>query len=121
MITVVQIKILLKTDDPAHFLVITLIGEHRVPDGARTRHIVIGDSNEVACVPFVQEFDNGTGGKNGKVIGVRLNGRQDFAEVRLSRNRPLNHQITVSKEISRFAGARDLRISRCAPKEDSPG
>jgi hypothetical protein len=45
-------------------------------------HVVVGRTNQVPGVPFLNELRHGSGGKQRDIIRVRLNCSQNFADVR---------------------------------------
>ena len=82
---VVQMISLLKAKGTSDRCCIELVGHYGLTlNGSRSSHIVVGHAHEITGVAFVEKFGDGPGSEYRDVIGVRLNGNQDLASMRLS-------------------------------------
>lgn len=85
MVAVVEIELVFEAEDRDEFGVVILVAEDVIADGAwgaesgGVAHVVVGGTDEVAGVSLFDEFGDGAGGTEGDIVGVRLDGEEDFA------------------------------------------
>ena len=85
MVVVVQIEVALAAEHARDLVVVPLVAEDVVADGAgraeagRIAHIVVGGADEVAGVAFFDQLGDGAGGHERNVVGVGLDGEQDLS------------------------------------------
>src|SRR4029078_6057467 len=85
---------------------IELVGHYRVTNGSRSSHIVVGHAHEITGVAFVEKFGDGTGSEYTYVVGVRLNGNQDLAGMRLSLGGPFNDEFLRGEKVGGLRAGR---------------
>ena len=77
-----------------HLVVLALVAQHVIADGAGladiVAHVVVGGANQVAGVAFLDELGHGARGHEGDVIGMGLDRGQHFPAVRRARHGPLD-------------------------------
>ena len=116
MVAVVQVEDPLEPQDPRHLVVVALVAEHVLADGAGrpepggVAHVVVGCADQVAGVAFLDELGDRARGHERDVVGMGLDRQQHLALVRRALGRALEEDLA-----RRFLGA-----CRCQSREGAP-
>ena len=85
VVAVVQVVGLLQPERPGHRQIVALVGQHAFGDGSRTGVVVVGGSNQIAGVPFMDQFQHQPAREEGKIVGMWLNGGQHLPRMWFTR------------------------------------
>src|SRR5262245_23576774 len=107
MFAVVWIEYLLEPQRARDCVIVDLIGQHRVSNGAWPRHIVVRNPNQVSDVALIQELGDGSGSEDRNVVRMWLNGSQYLACMGLASDRALDDKIAMSSKFN-WAGRRRI-------------
>src|SRR2546426_11831333 len=103
MIAVLEIKHLFESECLCHGIIVPLIVRYRFAHRATAVFLVIGSPDQISRVPFANELCDGSPGKEGYVIGMWLDGGQDFTRVRLAVSWTFNHNLRCACGSRKFA------------------
>ncbi len=73
MIAIIQIEYLLQAQHSGHGVVVDLVGQHGIANGAWPSHIVVRDANQVSGVALIEQLGHRSGRKDGNVVRMGLN------------------------------------------------
>ena len=99
VVAVVQVEDLLETQDARHLVVVALVAEHVLADGAGrpepggVAHVVVGRADQVAGVALLDELGDRAGGHERDVVGMGLDRQQHLALVRRARDHMLDRHV----------------------------
>src|SRR5262249_8389867 len=103
VIAIFQIEHLLKPKRLCDALRITLVVPNALPRRSRPGHFIVGCPDQIAGVPFTDQFRDRPSRKNRNIVGVRLNRRQHLSRVRFARSRAFDKNVCADRRISRLS------------------
>ena len=87
MIAIIQIEHLLEAQHARHGIVVDLVGQHCIANGAWPSHVVVRDANQVPGVALIEELRHRSGSEDGNIVRMRLNCSENFPGMRFACDR----------------------------------
>jgi hypothetical protein len=115
VVAVVQVVCLLHPERPGYSQIVTLVGEHALADSSRSSMVIVRGADQIPGVPFLNQFEHQPASEDGEIVGMWLNGSEDFSRVRLPWLSALNLNFSAGKRP--FVGHRTgCRNGECSPR-----
>src|SRR4030095_3689335 len=93
MVLVVEFEDIFAAEGGGHFKMLLLVTEDVLGDGLTTGFFIVGGTNQVADVAFVDELGTKTGSIAGNIVDMSVNDGKDFAAMRLPRLIPFHDHL----------------------------